>query len=72
MKTSLDIPDEALRDVIKFTKAKTKRDAVVTAVMDYNRRKRAEKLVKHFGTFDSLMTNEEIEALEERENKARR
>jgi hypothetical protein len=67
MKTSLDIPDAELRDVIKFSKAKTKRDAIVTAVVDYNRRKRAEKLLKHFGTFDSVMTNDEIEGLEERE-----
>jgi ERCC4-type nuclease len=69
MKTSLDIPVNELRDVMKFTKAKTKREAVVTAISDYNRRKRAEELLKHFGTFDSLMTNEEIEDLENREKK---
>jgi hypothetical protein len=67
MKTSLDIPDDELRDVVRFTEAKTKREAIITAVADYNRRKRAEKLLRHFGTFDSVMTNEEIEALEERE-----
>ena len=69
MKTSLDIPENELREVMKFTKAKTKREAVVTAISDYNRRKRAEELVKCFGTFDSLMTNEEIEELEKSEKK---
>jgi hypothetical protein len=64
MKTSLDIPDKELRDVMRFTKAKTKREAIVTAVADYNRRQRTALLVKHLGTFDSLMTNEELEALE--------
>jgi hypothetical protein len=40
MKTSLDIPDRELKDALRFTKAKTKREAIVTAVMDYNRRER--------------------------------
>ena len=67
MKTSLDIPEQALQEVMKFTKAKTKREAIVTAVADYNRRQRLALLVKHFGSFDSLLTNEEIEALDEQE-----
>jgi len=63
MKTSSDIPEKELRDVIRFTGAKTKRAAVVTAIMDYNRRRRAGELVKYFGTFDTLLTNEQLEAL---------
>jgi len=35
----------------------------VTAVADYNRRQRAVSSLKPFGTFDSLMTSEVIEAL---------
>lgn len=61
MKISLDIPDKELRDVMKFTRAKTKRQAIVTAIADYNRRQRMAALVRHSGTFTSLMTNEEIE-----------
>ncbi len=38
MKTSLDIPEKELMDVMRFTKAKTKRDAIVTAVREYNQR----------------------------------
>jgi len=67
MKTSLDIPEKELREVMKFTQARTKREAIVTAVADYNRRQRLALLVKHFGSFDSLLTNEEIEALEAQE-----
>lgn len=61
MKTSLDIPENELKDVLRFTKAKTKRDAIVTAVMEYNRRQRMAALTKHAGksktfvTFDQLM-----------------
>jgi Arc/MetJ family transcription regulator len=66
MKTTIDIPDNELRDAMRFTKARTKKEAVVTAMMDFNRRKRMAELVRYSGTFTSLMTNEEIEALEAR------
>lgn len=49
---------------MRFTKAKTKREAVVTAIADFNRRRRMAGLTKYFGTFESLMTNDEIEGLE--------
>jgi len=65
MKTTIDIPDRELRDAMKFTKAKTKREAVVKALEEFNRRQRMAALTKYLGTFESLMTNEEIEALDE-------
>ena len=36
MKTTIDIPDGELEDAIKFTNAKTKREAVVNAVADFD------------------------------------
>ncbi len=63
----VDIPRDELRDVVKFTKAKTKREAIATAVADFNRRRRMAALTKHSRTFRSLMTNEDIEALDEGE-----
>ncbi len=60
MKTTLDIPDKELRDVVRFTKAKTKREAVVTAVVEYNRRKRMAALKKHAGVSDTFMSVEEL------------
>ncbi len=71
MKTSLDIPEKELRDVMKFTAAKTKREAIVTAIMDFNQRKRMAELIKYSGTFsDDFPTNEEIEALDENDESA--
>ena len=64
MKTTIDIPEKELRDAMKFTKAKTKRDAVVQALEDFNRRKRMAELVKYTGTFKSIMSNDEIEGME--------
>lgn len=71
MKTTVDIPDRELRELVKFTRAKTKRAAIVTAIMDFNRRRRMALLVKHSGTFRGLLTNEELEALEADEPHAR-
>ena len=49
MKTTLDIPDEVLKDAMRFSKAKTKREAIITAVEEYNRRKRVEQFLEEAG-----------------------
>ena len=64
MKTTVDIPDKTLREAMKFAKAKTKREAILAALEEFNRKRRMASLVKHFGTFTTLMTNDEIEAME--------
>jgi hypothetical protein len=61
MKTTIDIPEKALADAMRFTGAKTKREAVVKALEEFNRRQRVENLVASFGTWD-IATNDEIEA----------
>lgn len=63
MKTTIDIPDNDLADAIRFTKAKTKREAVVIALQDFNRRRRMAELVKYRGTCENMMTPEELQAL---------
>ena len=67
MKLTIDIPDSGLEDVIRFSGAKTKREAVVTAVADFNRRKRMAELIRHAGTCSGLITAEELES-ERRKN----
>jgi Arc/MetJ family transcription regulator len=62
MKTTVDIPEKELEEAMRFTGAKTKREAIVKALEEFNRRRRVTELVKHLGTFRSLATNEEIEA----------
>ena len=46
MKTTIDIPDGSLREAIKHTGAKTKREAVVTALEKFNRRHRLEEMAE--------------------------
>ena len=60
MKTTVDIPEKELEDAMRFTKAKTKREAIVTAIADFNRRRRMAELVRHAGTCDALMSVEEL------------
>ena len=62
MKTTIDIPDGELSDAMRFTRAKTKREAVVTAIADFNRRRRMADLVKYAGTCPDLMTVDELQA----------
>jgi hypothetical protein len=66
MKTTVDIPDGELEDAIRFTRARTKREAIVTAIADFNRRRRMAELVKHAGTCDELQTGEELRLLRRR------
>ena len=61
MKTTVDIPDSELEDAIRFTNAKTKREAVVGAIADFNRRMRMAELIKYAGTCDDLITSEELQ-----------
>lgn len=60
MKTTIDIPEKALKEVMRNTGAATKREAVVTAIEEYNRRRRVEELVKTFGTFTDFMTQDDL------------
>ena len=65
MKTTIDIPEDELKDAMRFTRAKKKREAVVRALEDFNRRRRMAELVKYSGTFShSFPTNDEIEAFD--------
>ncbi len=64
MKTTVDIPEKALADAMRFAGAKTKREAIVTAIEDYNRRKRMAELIRYSGTSQTLLANEAIEDLE--------
>ncbi len=62
MKTTIDIPEKELSDAIRFTGAKTKREAVVGAITDFNRRKRMAELAGYAGTCANLITPEELQS----------
>lgn len=61
MKTTVDIPEDSLKDAMRYSKAKTKREAILVAIEEFNRQQRVAELVGTFGTWD-IATNDEIEA----------
>ncbi|HEX2165060.1 MAG TPA: type II toxin-antitoxin system VapB family antitoxin [Thermoanaerobaculia bacterium] len=60
VKTTVDIPEEALREAMRHTGAKTKREAVVLAIEEYNRRRRLARLAGALGSFEGFPTREEL------------
>ncbi|MDP1571139.1 MAG: type II toxin-antitoxin system VapB family antitoxin [Vicinamibacterales bacterium] len=66
MKTTVDIPDDELADAMRFTKAATKREAIVTAIVEFNRRRRMAELTRRAGTCVDLMTVDELRAARRR------
>ena len=68
MKTTIDIPDNELKEVMRLTGAKTKKEAVVTAIKEFNRRRKLEKVLAKLGTFKDVMTQEELRKMREDEH----
>ncbi len=68
MKTTIDIPDKTLSDAIFYTRAKTKKDAILTALEDFIRRQKVAALSDTFGTWD-IASNAEIEAADVEQTK---
>lgn len=65
MKTTVDIPIEYISEAMRFAGAKTKREAILACVTEYNQRHRMAELVKCLGTFgDDFPTHEELERVD--------
>ena len=62
MKTTIDIPEELLKDLMRRTAAATKREAVITAIVEYNQRRRMGELTSVLGTFVDFMDRTELDA----------
>ena len=63
MKTTIDIPDQDLEEVIRLTGANTKREAVVYAIRDFNKRRRMSLLAEMLGSFEDFMTRDDLRKL---------
>ena len=63
MKTTVDIPEKELEDVMRYTKAATKTEAVSRAVADFNRRHRLGKLAAELGTLREMMTRQDLDKM---------
>jgi Arc/MetJ family transcription regulator len=66
MKTTIDIPESVLAEAIRHTQARTKREAILTAVARFNQLKRLEALNARIrGRFKDFMTQADLETMRE-------
>ncbi len=60
MRTTIDIPDELVREAMEGSGAKTKREVVMLALQDFNRRIRQARLAEELGNSETFMSFEEL------------
>lgn len=63
MKTIIDIPDKELRETIRHTGAKTKKEAVVKAREDFNKKHRLARLAGMLGTFKNFISQDGLKSM---------
>ncbi|MDY6892124.1 MAG: type II toxin-antitoxin system VapB family antitoxin [Chloroflexota bacterium] len=63
MRTLIDIQDELMRDLLRETQAKTKKEAIATAIGAYLDLKRRERLASLIGNYDFGYTQEDLEKM---------
>ncbi len=69
MRTTVDIPDDLLKKVMHWSKAKTRSEAIRTALAEYVRREAVEALIAMAGTRpDFPDVHEELERIEMEEH----
>jgi Arc/MetJ family transcription regulator len=69
VKTTVDIPDELLKSVMKATGSRTIRGAVVAALEAYHQRARQRELIPLLGTLKNFMTPQELREMRESREK---
>ena len=48
---------------MRYTRARTKREAIVTAIADFNRRRRMAELSRHAHSCESLLSSAELKRM---------
>lgn len=65
MKTTVDVPENELRQLLVYTQAKTKREAIVHAIREFNQRQRLAELTGILGTFEDFVDADELKEMRE-------
>jgi|JI9StandDraft_1071089.scaffolds.fasta_scaffold751251_2 hypothetical protein len=68
MKTTIDIPEKILSEVLLYSKMKSKKDAIITAMEEYVQKKKMEKFASKLGTLENLISNSELQKLKRKAN----
>jgi Arc/MetJ family transcription regulator len=63
MKTTVDIPEDLLLEVMRSSGATTKKSAIIAALEEYRRRRRLARLADRLGTFERFMSRKDLDRL---------
>ena len=63
MKTLIDIQDDIMKELLRESKAKTKKAAVIMAIKEYINTKKRAKLIAMMGNYDFGYTQEDLEKM---------
>lgn len=63
MKTTIDIPENLLDEVLVYSKQRSKKDAVITAMTEYIQKKKMEEFASKLGKLEHLITSSELQKL---------
>jgi len=63
MRTLIDIQDKLIKDLLKETGVKTKKEAITLAIKAYLGQKRREKLASLIGNYDFSYSLEDLEEM---------
>ena len=63
MRVTIDIPEKVLQEAMKHSGSSTRREAVLIALEEFNRRRRLARLAESLGTFEDFMPRDEMHKL---------
>ena len=67
MKTTIDIPERLMSEAMLAAGAKTKRETVLRALEELNRRYKLQALAEQLGNSETFMSSDELTAIRARE-----
>lgn len=63
MKITIDIPSQHLKELLRYTGADIRSEAIITAIIHFNRFQRLKSLKRHIGTLNRLFSREDLRKL---------
>lgn len=60
MKTTIDIPVEIMEEVKNYSKASSKKEAVLVAMRDYIERRKMTELASRLGKLEGIISHKEL------------
>ena len=66
MKTTINIPDDIMNEVMKYAQTNIKTEAIIIAVNEYIQKRKMAKLAAKLGTMENLISHKELMSIREK------